>query len=137
MDPLTYTHSSVLQLYTINSTVHSAHVMSINKLTSHSSVTGMAVCCKAKSASSSPATRRRQFVSSVTDKGSANSPGRILLDEEKKKKFGKKEEFVNLFFLLLAIDLFVCPAWNVATRANEGDLRFVSCNCEVKCGTIC
>ena len=84
-----------------------------------------------------------QIGNSVTDMVGLSlkwSPGRILLVEEKKKmkKFGKKEEFgekkKSLSISSFSCHWFVCPTWNCC---HERHWRFVSCNCEAKCGTIC
>jgi hypothetical protein len=58
----------------------------------------------------------------------------FLMRKRRRRSSGKKRVCQSL--LSLAIDLFAQHGI-VATRANEGDLRSVSRNGEVKCGTIC
>ena len=74
-----------------------------------------------------------QFGSSVTVKGSvAHCSSNI---RGKKEEFGKKRR-VCQSLLSLAIDLFAQHEIVVA-RAKARDSRFVPCNCEAKCRTIC
>jgi hypothetical protein len=59
----------------------------------------------------------------------------VAIFGEKKKSSGKKRR-VCQSLLSLAIDLFAQHEIVVA-RAKARDSRFVPCNCEAKCGTIC
>ena len=76
-----------------------------------------------------------QFGSSVTVKGSVAHCSTVAIFGEKKKSAGKKRR-VCQSLLSLAIDLFAQHEIVVA-RAKARDSRFVPCNCEAKCGTIC